>query len=197
MSATARSARPISRWISTVRPFWRPVLASRCVRCPVEAGSIEYSAVSQPRPVPYSQRGTPSSSDAVQSTRVLPNEISAEPCACSRKSGSIVSGRSSSGRRPSDGSCRGRLQLGDRDLLDLAERELQEALAERAEALRVAGRQEPVARPRGPGRSRSPCARASRPPRARSPRPRRRASRRGRRPAGRSAGSAGSACSRG
>jgi len=71
-SATERSARPISRWISTVRPFCRPVLASRCVRSPVDAGSSEYSAVSQPRPEPLSQRGVRSSSEAVQSTRVLP-----------------------------------------------------------------------------------------------------------------------------
>jgi hypothetical protein len=84
MSATARSARPIRRWISTVRPFCLPWLASRCVRCPVDAGSIEYSAVSQPLPRPIIQRGTPSSSVAVQSTRVFPNEISADPCACSR-----------------------------------------------------------------------------------------------------------------
>ena len=74
MSATARSARPISRWISTVRPFCFPALASRWLRSPVEAGSIEYSAVSQPRPESRSQRGTPSSSDAVQSTRVFPWE---------------------------------------------------------------------------------------------------------------------------
>ena len=74
MSATARSARPISRWISTVRPFCLPSLASRAVRSPVEAGSIEYSAVSQPRPESRSQRGTRSSSEAVQSTRVLPCE---------------------------------------------------------------------------------------------------------------------------
>ena len=47
---TARSERPSSRWISTVRPFCLPALASRCVRWPVEAGSIPYSAVSQPRP---------------------------------------------------------------------------------------------------------------------------------------------------
>ena len=73
----------MSRWISTVRPFCLPVLASRWVRWPVEAGSIEYSAVSQPRPLPASHRGTPSSSEAVQRTLVLPNEISAEPLACS------------------------------------------------------------------------------------------------------------------
>ena len=37
-----------------------------------------------------------------------------------------------------------RLQLGDRDLLDLAERQLEEPLAELAEALRVAGRQKAI-----------------------------------------------------
>ena len=58
---------------------------------------------------------------------------------------------------------RGRLQLGDRDLLDLAERELQEALAHGAESLGVARRQEPVAALARPDRSRTPCARASRP----------------------------------
>ena len=71
-SQTARSARPISRWISTVRPSGRPRETARCVRSPVEAGSIEYSAVIQPRPFPYSQRGTPSSIVAVQRTSVFP-----------------------------------------------------------------------------------------------------------------------------
>ena len=41
-------------------------------RSPVEAGSSEYSAVIQPRPGRWSQRGTPSSTVAVQSTRVFP-----------------------------------------------------------------------------------------------------------------------------
>ncbi|MDX6518392.1 MAG: ribonuclease, partial [Gaiellaceae bacterium] len=40
----------------------------------VEAGRSEYSAVSQPRPLFWSQRGTPSWIDAVQSTFVLPWE---------------------------------------------------------------------------------------------------------------------------
>ena len=35
-------------------------------------------------PPPESQRGTPSSIDAVQRTWVLPCEISTEPCGCSR-----------------------------------------------------------------------------------------------------------------
>ena len=84
-----------------------------------------------------------------------------------------------------------------RHALDLAQRQLQEALAEGAEALGVAGGEETGRRLRVPGRSRCPCARASRRLPARSPRPRRRASRRARRRAGRPAGSAGSACSRG
>ena len=71
-SHTDRSARPTRRWISTVRPSGLPRETARCVRSPVEAGSIEYSAVIQPRPLLYSQRGTPSSTVAVQSTSVLP-----------------------------------------------------------------------------------------------------------------------------
>ena len=46
--------------------------------------ALIYSAVIHPRPAPLSQRGTPSSMDAVQSTFVRPIEIMAEPCACSR-----------------------------------------------------------------------------------------------------------------
>src|SRR5919107_1592891 len=77
-STTPRSERPISRWISTVRPSARPLEMSRCLRSPVDAGSIPYSAVTQPRPLPRSQRGTDSCADAVQITRVSPHEISAE-----------------------------------------------------------------------------------------------------------------------
>src|SRR5204862_393286 len=47
---TARSARPIRRWISTVRPPCFPRAASRSERSPVDAGSSEYSAVIHPRP---------------------------------------------------------------------------------------------------------------------------------------------------
>ena len=71
-SNTPRTARPISRWISTVRPPCLPRLASRSVRSPVEAGSSEYSAVTQPRPWCISQRGTRSSTEAVQRTIVRP-----------------------------------------------------------------------------------------------------------------------------
>ena len=83
-SVTARTARPISRWISTVRPFCFPDEASRCVRCPVDAGSSEYSAVIHPFPRPIIHRGTLSSTDAVQSTLVFPCEMSTDPCGCSR-----------------------------------------------------------------------------------------------------------------
>ena len=50
---TARSERPISRWISCVRPDACPIVDSRRVRCG-SRGSMEYSAVTQPRPWPRS-----------------------------------------------------------------------------------------------------------------------------------------------
>ena len=78
-SMTPRSERPISRWISTLRPSSLPLEMSRCLRSPVDAGSIPYSAVTQPRPLPAIQRGTLSCTDAVQMTRVSPCVMSAEP----------------------------------------------------------------------------------------------------------------------
>ena len=72
---------------------------SRCLRSPVEAGSIPYSAVTQPRPDFASQRGTDSWTEAVQITRVSPAEISAEPVAVRTNPGSIVTGRRSPGAR--------------------------------------------------------------------------------------------------
>ena len=72
-----------------MRPSGRPLLTSRCLRSPVDAGSIPYSAVTQPRPEPISQRGTLSCTDAVQITRVSPIEISAEPVAVRTNPGSI------------------------------------------------------------------------------------------------------------
>ncbi len=74
-------------------------MASRCLRSPVDAGSIPYSAVTQPVPRPAIQRGTDSSADAVQMTRVSPIVISALPVAGRTKPGSIVVGRSSSAAR--------------------------------------------------------------------------------------------------
>ena len=93
-----RKERPIRRWISTVRPSWRPRVASRCLRSPVEAGSIPYSAVTQPRPLPAIHRGTLSWAEAVQITRVSPIEISAEPVAVRTKPGSISYGAQLTGR---------------------------------------------------------------------------------------------------
>ena len=58
-SMIARSDRPISREISCVRPPTRPLTDSRSERLDVARGSIEYSAVTQPSPDPFFQRGTP------------------------------------------------------------------------------------------------------------------------------------------
>ena len=58
-STTPRSERPIRRWISWVRPPILPAVASRCVRSAVERGSIEYSAVTQPLPLPAQVRRDP------------------------------------------------------------------------------------------------------------------------------------------
>jgi hypothetical protein len=67
----------------------------------VEAGSIPYSAVTQPVPLPAIQRGTLSWTVAVQITRVRPIENNTDPAAVSTKSGSRSSGRSWSASRPS------------------------------------------------------------------------------------------------
>jgi len=80
-SVTARSARPMRRWISWVRPDWRPRAASRSIRSGLEPGSIEYSAVTQPLPVPRIHLGTSLATDAVQSTLVRPMATSTEPAA--------------------------------------------------------------------------------------------------------------------
>jgi hypothetical protein len=66
----------------------------------VDAGSIPYSAVSQPLFWPAIQRGTLSCTEAVQITRVSPAEIKAEPVAVRMNPGSIAIGRRSSGPRP-------------------------------------------------------------------------------------------------
>ena len=101
MSTTARSERPIRRWISWVRPEGRPCVASRCVRVVVARGSMPYSAVIQPSPLPFRNGGTRSSTLTVQMTWVSPTSISAEPSACLVKCGVIVTVRSWSARRPS------------------------------------------------------------------------------------------------
>ena len=53
---TARSERPISRWISWVRPLCLPRAASRAMRVCVARGSMPYSAVIQPWPLPRRKR---------------------------------------------------------------------------------------------------------------------------------------------
>ena len=83
MSQAARRLRPIRRWISTVRPLCLPLAASRGTRSGDAPGSIEYSAVTHPFPVPRIQRGTSSSMLAVHSTRVRPNVTRHEPSAIS------------------------------------------------------------------------------------------------------------------
>ena len=81
-SVTARRLRPISRWISCVRPDCLPSAASRFIRVLVARGSIPYSAVSQPCPLPLRNGGTPSSTLTVHSTRVSPIATRTEPSAC-------------------------------------------------------------------------------------------------------------------
>ena len=80
-SNTQRIERPIRRWISCVRPLCLPRAASRSLRVCVARGSMPYSAVTQPSPLPRLCGGTFSSTEAVHSTRVSPNSISTEPSA--------------------------------------------------------------------------------------------------------------------
>ena len=98
-STAVRSERPIRRWISTVRPLCLPAEASRRVRSSVARGSMPYSAVTQPRPWPFSQGGRRSSSVAVTSTWVSPNFTRQEPSAYLTTPRSSETGRSSSGAR--------------------------------------------------------------------------------------------------
>ena len=98
-STIVRSERPISRWISTVRPDCLPAEASRRVRSVVARGSMPYSAVTQPRPWPLSQGGSRSSSVAVTSTWVSPNFTKQEPSAYLTTLRSSEIARNSSGCR--------------------------------------------------------------------------------------------------
>ena len=93
-SMQARSDRPMSREISWVRPPSLPLTDSRSLRVLVDRGSMAYSAVTQPRPLPRRQRGTSSLTLAAQSTRVLPNSTSTEPSACSSQFRVIFTSRS-------------------------------------------------------------------------------------------------------
>ena len=98
MSHTVRRLRPIRRSISIERPL-RPWY-SRRVRREVEAGSIAYSAVTQPSCEPLRQPGTPSSIVAEHSTRVSPNSAMHEPWAFFITSRVRRTGRISSKARP-------------------------------------------------------------------------------------------------
>src|SRR4051794_1634747 len=115
-SQDARSDRPMRRWISCVRPDCFPLAASRSVRVCVERGSIPYSAVTQPRPLPFTWLGTRSSAVAVQRTRVRPNAQRTLPSACSVKPVTSSTRRSSSIPRPClEGISRPRTEPGGRD----------------------------------------------------------------------------------
>ena len=98
-STAWRRLRPISRWISTLRPSF--LIPSRFFRSVVEAGSIAYSAVTHPCPLPFRNGGTASSTLAVQITRVFPVAIRQLPYAVRTKSVSMETGRFSSGLLPS------------------------------------------------------------------------------------------------
>ena len=77
-----------------MRPPIRPLTDSRSLRVLVERGSIAYSAVTQPWPLPRRQRGTSSWTLAAHSTRVAPNSTSTEPSAWSSQPLVIVTSRS-------------------------------------------------------------------------------------------------------
>jgi hypothetical protein len=81
-SKTLRIERPIRRWISCVRPLCLPRAASRSPRVWVARGSMPYSAVTQPSPLPRLCGGTFSSTEAVHSTLVAPKATSTDPSAC-------------------------------------------------------------------------------------------------------------------
>ena len=97
-STTARRLRPIRRSISIERPL-RP-LYSRRLRVLVDAGSMAYSALTQPAREPLRQAGTPSSTVAVQMTRVSPNSARHEPSAFFMMSRVSLAGRIWSAARP-------------------------------------------------------------------------------------------------
>src|SRR2546423_5944920 len=99
ISTTERMERPMSRWISCVRPEGRPLLTSRGVRLEVARGSIEYSAVTQPLPELRRKGGTVSSTEAAHKTCVFPTLIRAEPSAVTKYPVMISTGRRSADSR--------------------------------------------------------------------------------------------------
>src|SRR5699024_9541730 len=80
--------------ISWVRPETLPRTDSRALRSPVARGNMAYSAVTQPRFLPLSQRGTPCVKLAVHKTFVLPKLTSAEPSSSSDQPVSMLTSRS-------------------------------------------------------------------------------------------------------
>jgi len=88
------------RWISCVRPDCLPEAASREPRVCVARGSMPYSAVTQPEPLPFRNGGTFSSTLALHSTRVAPTSTSTEPSACFVKARWNFTGRSAPAERP-------------------------------------------------------------------------------------------------
>src|SRR5262245_1097891 len=101
ISMIERRLLPINLWISCVRPDGPPRPISRCVRTSVARGSMEYSAVTQPTPLPFKNGGTRSSIEAVQITRVSPISIKTEPSAYLVKPVVILTCRISRWARPS------------------------------------------------------------------------------------------------
>src|SRR5437868_7058303 len=71
------------------------------MRSEEERGSIAYSAVTQPLPLPRKNGGTRSSMVAVHSTFVRPISTSAEPSAWRAAPRAILSGRIAAAPRPS------------------------------------------------------------------------------------------------
>ena len=120
---TARSERPIRRWISCVRPDCLPRAASRAVRVLVERGSMPYSAVTQPLPVLRRNGGTRSSTVAVHRTWVSPKRTRQEPSAWRAASSSRLTVRSWSWARP-EGRIGGFPEVGGRAVLAQAGRHL-------------------------------------------------------------------------
>jgi hypothetical protein len=91
----------MSRWISWVRPPSLPLTLSRWLRSEVAPGSIEYSAVTQPVPLPRRWGGMRSSMVAAHSTWVSPSRMTTDAAAHFWTSSSTETGRSWVGSRPS------------------------------------------------------------------------------------------------
>src|SRR3990170_6146003 len=80
-STTERSALPMRRWISCVRPPIFPLADSRTILELADRGSMAYSAVTHPLFLSLRWGGTFSSLVAVQMTLVSPTSIKTDPSA--------------------------------------------------------------------------------------------------------------------